>query len=94
MRLVLVLLAVAGAYGQEEWSAGVAAVDVTPREAIWLSGYANRTRASAGVVQPIFCEGSGVSAGEPDGGGTDGSAGDERSAGVRRGDDRCDHAAK
>jgi neutral ceramidase len=55
IRLVLVLLAaVAGAYGQEEWSAGVAAVDVTPREAIWLSGYANRTRASAGVVHPIF----------------------------------------
>ena len=55
MRLGLVLAAaVASAYGQEQWSAGVAAVDVTPREAIWLSGYANRTRASEGVVQPIF----------------------------------------
>jgi hypothetical protein len=62
--------------------AGVAAVDVTPREAIWLSGYANRTRASEGAVQPIFVKAAAFRQG------ADGGAGDERSAGVRRGDDR------
>ena len=52
--LLLWMAAMAGAYGQGEWSAGVAAVDVTPREPIWLSGYANRTQPSQGVAQPIY----------------------------------------
>jgi neutral ceramidase len=50
--LIVVLLCTAAA--QAGWKAGAAKVDVTPREAIWLSGYANRTRPSEGVLQPIY----------------------------------------
>lgn len=37
-----------------EWSAGVARVDITPSEPIWMAGYGNRTRPSEGVRQKIW----------------------------------------
>lgn len=36
------------------WQAGVARVDITPTEPIWLAGYGARTRPSEGVRQHIF----------------------------------------
>ncbi len=42
------------AAAQYRWKAGVAKVDITPREPIWMAGYGNRTRPSEGVLQPIF----------------------------------------
>ena len=36
------------------WRAGAAKVDVTPSEPMWLSGYANRTKPSEGVLAPIY----------------------------------------
>ena len=36
------------------WQAGAAKVDVTPKEPIWLSGYANRTKPAEGTRQPIY----------------------------------------
>jgi neutral ceramidase len=36
------------------WQAGVAKVDITPSEPIWLAGYSARTRPSEGVRQRIF----------------------------------------
>src|SRR5687767_13233897 len=36
------------------WSAGVARVTVTPREPIFMKGYASRTRPSEGVRQDLF----------------------------------------
>jgi hypothetical protein len=36
------------------WQAGVAKVDITPTEPIWLAGYGARTRPSEGVRQHIF----------------------------------------
>lgn len=39
-----------------QFRAGVAAVDITPQEPIWLSGYASRTKPSEGVLQPIFAK--------------------------------------
>lgn len=36
------------------WQAGVARVDITPTESIWLAGYGARTRPSEGVRQHIF----------------------------------------
>jgi hypothetical protein len=36
------------------WQAGVAKVDITPTESIWLAGYGARTRPSEGVRQHIF----------------------------------------
>ena len=36
-----------------EWRAGVAAIDITPTEPVWMSGYAARTKPSEGVLQPL-----------------------------------------
>ena len=57
MNLTLLVLAIAisGIAGaQTAWKAGAAKVKVTPTDSIWLSGYANRTRPSEGVLQDIF----------------------------------------
>ncbi len=39
-----------------QWKAGVASVDITPKEPIWLAGYGNRTKPSEGVLQPIHAK--------------------------------------
>src|SRR5436190_1069819 len=36
------------------WRAGVAKIDITPTESIWLAGYGARTRPSEGVLQNIY----------------------------------------
>lgn len=36
--------------------AGIARVDITPKEPIWLGGFASRTHRSEGVRQPIFAK--------------------------------------
>jgi len=38
------------------WEAGVAAVDITPSEPIWLAGYAARTKPMESVRQPIHAK--------------------------------------
>ena len=40
--------------GKGQWRAGVARVTVTPREPIFMEGYASRTRPSEGVRQDLF----------------------------------------
>lgn len=52
--LTTLLLACGAAYSQTSWSAGAAAVNVTPKEPIWLSGYGNRNKPSEGVIQDIY----------------------------------------
>ena len=53
--LVFIALGIGGiAEAQTAWKAGAAKVKVTPAESIWLSGYANRTKPSEGVLQDIF----------------------------------------
>lgn len=37
-----------------DWSAGVARVDITPVEPVWMAGYGNRTKPSEGVRQKIW----------------------------------------
>ena len=54
MKLTLFLLCLGSAHSQSHWGAGAAKVNVTPREPIWLSGYANRTQPSQGVLQDIY----------------------------------------
>lgn len=55
MRLFATLfLLVLNAIAQPSWNAGAAKVNVTPTEPIWLSGYANRTKPSQGVLQEIY----------------------------------------
>jgi hypothetical protein len=51
-----ILLAVQPAFGASHWKAGVGTIDITPQEPIWLAGYANRTKASEGVLQPIHAK--------------------------------------
>ncbi len=36
------------------YEAGVARVDITPKKSIWMSGYGNRTKPSAGVLHPLW----------------------------------------
>jgi hypothetical protein len=52
---LLFVLALAGAL-HAEWQAGAAVVDITPRESIWLAGYAARTKPSESVRQPIHAK--------------------------------------
>jgi hypothetical protein len=40
----------------QEYKAGVARADITPREPIWLSGYGNRNKPSQGVDQRLFAK--------------------------------------
>jgi neutral ceramidase len=40
----------------EGWSAGVAAVDITPAGPVWLSGYGARRSPSTGVTRPIHAK--------------------------------------
>lgn len=50
------------AYTQEPWmseatwQAGLASVDITPTEPMWLSGYAGRTRPSEGTLHPLWAK--------------------------------------
>ncbi len=46
----------AAAQGQGQWKAGVAKVAITPRESVWMAGYASRTRPSEGVLHEIYAK--------------------------------------
>lgn len=54
IRWVSLLWMVASAAGA--WKAGVARVDITPGEPIWMSGYAARTKPSQGVLHPLWAK--------------------------------------
>lgn len=55
MRTILsLLLAAAALFGASGWRAGASKVDITPDKPIWLSGFANRSRPSEGVLHPIW----------------------------------------
>ncbi len=38
------------------WRAGVAAMEITPEEPMWLSGYASRDRPSEGTLSPLWAK--------------------------------------
>jgi len=40
--------------GHAQWKAGVARVDISPTEPVWMAGYAARTKPSEGVRQRIW----------------------------------------
>ena len=42
------------ARAQSHWKAGVATIDITPQEPIWMAGYGNRTKPSEGVLQKLY----------------------------------------
>lgn len=39
-----------------EWQAGVARVDITPEEPLWLGGYAARTKPAEGTLHPLWAK--------------------------------------
>lgn len=41
---------------QAAWQAGASAVNITPKEPIWMAGYASRTKPSEGVRQDIWAK--------------------------------------
>ncbi|MBN1442787.1 MAG: neutral/alkaline non-lysosomal ceramidase N-terminal domain-containing protein [Planctomycetes bacterium] len=51
--LVLSLAALPTAVSAAGWRAGVGRVDITPKEPVWLSGYAMRNHPSEGIAGPI-----------------------------------------
>jgi hypothetical protein len=50
--ILLILVSVCVAFGAG-WRAGASAVDISPRESIWLAGYAARSKPSESIRQPI-----------------------------------------
>lgn len=55
MRTVILLFSMFGcATAGAAWKAGVAKVDITPTESIWLAGFGSRTQPSEGVRQKIW----------------------------------------
>lgn len=52
----LLLAALAWAAPKPEFQAGVAVIDITPKESIWMSGYSARTKASDGVDMPLHAK--------------------------------------
>lgn len=49
-------LVVVPAWAQSAWKAGVAKAAITPRESIWMAGYAARTKPSLGVLQDVYAK--------------------------------------
>ena len=56
MKTLFLLVGFTAGLSAGGWQAGAVAVDVTPREPIWLAGYAARTRPSESVRMPIHAK--------------------------------------
>src|SRR5215475_384553 len=56
MRIVTVLLYCAANLSGATFRAGLAKEDITPRGAIWMSGYAARTHPSEGVLNRLWAK--------------------------------------
>jgi hypothetical protein len=54
--LAIVFLAATAPLAYAGIQAGVASADITPKESIWLAGYASRTHRSEGVRHPIYAK--------------------------------------
>jgi neutral ceramidase len=57
LRILLLLLVTCGlsfAAPRRGWSAGFAKADITPRQSMWLAGYAARTKPSEGTIHPLW----------------------------------------
>ncbi len=55
-RLLLVACLLPAAGASAGWKAGVATLNITPSEPIWMAGYASRDRPSEGVHAPIYAK--------------------------------------
>ncbi len=52
--LFICLALTAGAQAQAAWKAGVAKVDITPTEPIWMAGYSSRVKPSEGIRKNLY----------------------------------------
>ncbi|MBI5395161.1 MAG: neutral/alkaline non-lysosomal ceramidase N-terminal domain-containing protein [Verrucomicrobia bacterium] len=55
-RVLVLLLASAGVLHAADFEAGVAKIKITPPTPFWMSGYANRSNQSVGVVQDLWAK--------------------------------------
>jgi hypothetical protein len=53
---VFILILSAGAVRAADYRVGIDKVDITPNGPIWMSGYANRTKPSEGVLQRLYAK--------------------------------------
>ena len=63
MKAILLLILCMSASQGAALRAGVGRVDITPRDAIWMSGYASRSHPSQGVRQPLWARALVIEAG-------------------------------
>jgi Neutral/alkaline non-lysosomal ceramidase, N-terminal len=54
--LSVCLLALIGASASAGWKAGAARVDITPKQPMWMAGYASRNHPSEGAVHPLWAK--------------------------------------
>ena len=54
--LLVLLAAISAPRAAAAMQAGVASIDITPKESIWLGGFASRTKPSQGIRQHIFAK--------------------------------------
>src|SRR4051794_23918623 len=54
--LGLCFLALTGSSASAGWKAGVARVEITPKEPMWMAGYASRNHPSEGAVHPLWAK--------------------------------------
>lgn len=56
--VVMLVVLMAGRVGAQPapWRAGLARVDITPKESIWMAGYAARNHPSEGVLHPLWAK--------------------------------------
>ena len=61
---ILTVLTFAATAGAAEWKAGVARVKITPREPVWMSGYASRDRPAGGTLIDLWAKALALDDGE------------------------------
>lgn len=54
--VLLILVLFAGTARGESWQAGVATADITPKQAMWMSGYASRNKPAEGKDTSLFAK--------------------------------------
>src|SRR5262245_12564108 len=53
---MLAVLAVSSSAAEPGWQAGAARAAITPKQPMWMSGYASRTRPSEGAVHDLWAK--------------------------------------
>lgn len=56
MKIISIFLACVAAAGAADYRVGLGRIDITPKEAIWLSGYASRKHPSEGVLHKLWAK--------------------------------------